>query len=284
MHENLHFLRRLSLLTRRVRGGGRFGEMLRKHYASQDRDMVLDDFDGTSEFHVNLSDHIGSQIFWHGHYSVDVLRIAAKLLQPSDVIFDVGANIGEFSVFAAKRAPQGRLHAFEPMEKLSATVRGNLEANHFRNAHVHQVGFSTGSADIPIYRTTSRGGDGAINNGLNSLYAGNGLDVAEIIKVVAMDEWCDQWKIAKLDLIKMDVEGAEMSALRGGADTIRRFKPAMIVEINPVICERAGYTPRDLVDYISSLGYSIFNIGRFGSTSVPLDLNSVSRDVLCMPK
>ena len=281
---DLRVLRGLSKGARAIPGGRRLGELLLKHYADQDRDVLLEDFDGSAKFQVNLSDHIGGQIFWHGQYSFAVLQLAAKLLGPTDTVFDVGANIGEFSVFAARRLPFGQLHAFEPMRELCARARRNCELNELHNAHVHQLGLGAQVGNLPIYKVSTPDDDGAVNNGMNTLFNGEGFKVAENIDIVTLDEWCERRQVSKLELMKIDVEGAELSMLLGGSATIKRLRPKMIIEVNKTTCLRAGYAPRDLLDYIVGLGYSISNIGSSGKLSAFSDYASVSRDILCLPR
>ncbi|MHB8474367.1 MAG: FkbM family methyltransferase [Gammaproteobacteria bacterium] len=284
MMQSLQLMRRVSTALLGLPAGGRIGEFLRKRYAHLDQEILLQDFDKDSKLYVNLSDHIGSQIFWYGRYSADVLSLADRLLQPADVVLDVGANLGEFSVFAAKRVPDGVVHAFEPTQKLYSLARRNIEVNGFSNTHVHEIGLSDHPGSFPIYKAAVRGADGSMNNGLNSLFGGNGLDVSETIEIVRLDDWCDEHRVSILDLIKMDIEGAELSALKGSEKILRRLKPKMIVEVNNATCDRAGYTPRDLVDYIVGLGYDISNIDHRGQTDIARDLNVVSRNVLCIPR
>lgn len=284
MSRKLQLMRRVSAASLNLPAGGRIGEFFRKRYAHHDQEILLCDFDKNLKLYVNLSDHIGSQIFWYGRYSVDVLSLADRLLQRADVVLDVGANLGEFSVFAAKRVPDGVVHAFEPAQKLFSLARRNIEANGFNQAHVHGVGLSDHPGKFPIYKATTCGADGSVNDGLNSLFNGAGLEVSETIEVVRLDDWCGQHRVARLDLIKMDIEGAELSALKGGEKILRRLKPKMIVEVNETTCQRAGYRSRDLVDYIVGLGYEILNIDQRGQTHAPSDLNAVSRNVLCIPR
>lgn len=280
----LKLLREASLFVHLLPGGYRFAEVLRKQFSSTVQEILLTDFDKDLKMCVQLSDHIGGQIFWHGYYSDDQLKVVNAHIKPTDVVFDIGANIGEFSVFVAKRVSQGFLHSFEPTKRLSEVTKNNLQLNEFKNTTVHQIGFSHQDADLPIYKSVERGADGAINNGLNSLFKDEKLDVAEVIHVTRLDDWFKKNQIPKINFIKMDIEGAELFALQGGQETIRQQKPKMIIEVNPKTCERAGYTAQALVQFIGSLGYTIHNIDRHGVTSPAADLNEVTRDILCLPK
>ena len=89
---------------RKFRGGGRLSEWLRRRYATRGENHQFFDFDGGLKMHVNFEGHIGGQIFWHGCYSSRILSLARRLLKPSNVVLDIGANIGEFSVLLPRSA------------------------------------------------------------------------------------------------------------------------------------------------------------------------------------
>ena len=283
MDDSLRALRSLSLIARRVRGGGRLSEALRKAYAARGGYTVIDDFDGDLKFGLRLSDHIGSQIFWHGLYSRDVLAVAAKCLKPSQIVVDAGANIGEFSVFAAKRVPQGCVHAFEPFSGVREDLENNVALNGFSNLRVHPIALGSRSERVPIFAANAIASDGAVNQGMNTLFKADGFAPVEMISIEVLDEWADRNDVPKIDFVKIDVEGAEKSVLEGGRGIIRRSKPLMIIECNPVTSQRAGYEASELLDCVRSLGYSIRNIGHSGQTSGLEPGDPASRDVLCVP-
>lgn len=279
----LALLRRVSMSVGTLPAGGRVGEFFRRRNAGRDRELLLRDFDGDAKFLVNLSDHIGGHIFWHGRYAADILDLADGMLRADDTVLDIGANIGEFTVFAARRVPSGEVHAFEPMQALHRQALANCTANGLDNAHVHRLGLGNRAARVPIHVRIAPGYDGAVNHGMNSVHAGDGFEAAETIEVVTLDEWCRRWSPARIDLAKIDVEGAELAVLQGGLETIARFRPKMIVEVNPETCARAGHSSRDLVEFIHGLGYAIRGIGRDGKVFPIADPADASRDVLCLP-
>ena len=187
-----------------------------------------------------------------------------------------------FCSFAAKRVQDRYVHTFEPLSRLARVARSNFHENVFVNAQVHEVGLSDRSAEVPWCAFLMAGSDGGFNNGMSSFFGGAGCELVDSISLDTMDYWCLSRRIQRLDFLKIDVEGAELSVLKGGEDTIRRFKPSMAIEVNPVTCERAGYSIEDLLAQVGSLGYGIFNIGRDEQTMPLGATQSASRDVLCV--
>jgi hypothetical protein len=75
-----------------------------------------------------------------------------------------------------------------------------------------------------------------------------------------LDLFFEQHNIDRLDLIKMDIEGAELRALRGGTESIRRFRPVILIELNPGTLERDGCSVPDVVVFLEDLGYTIYTV------------------------
>lgn len=284
MKKPLLLLRAFSKNLRHWPGGLWFSEQLRKKYASRHEDIILSDFDTDLKLLVNLSDHIGSQIFWRGYYSYDQLLLADRIIHPQDVVLDVGANIGEFSVYAAKRCHKGQVHSFEPTQKLYNILKKNISLNHFKNAFVYKMGLGEKLQEIPIYSKQEVGIDGSFNNGLNSLYRSEGMEELETVELVPLDYWVAENQIKKIDLIKIDVEGAELMVLKGGEKSIQRFKPQMILEVNDVTSRRAGYSTQELVSFVENLGYDIYCLLKDGKTQLWNHSDALTRDIFCVPQ
>lgn len=68
----------------------------------------------------------------------------------------------------------------------------------------------------------------------------------------------------RIDVIKIDIEGSELPCLLGGLRTLERFKPKLIIEVQDSTARMAGYESRDILDFLSPLGYSFFSIGNGG--------------------
>jgi hypothetical protein len=84
------------------------------------------------------------------------------------------------------------------------------------------------------------------------------------VEVVTLDTFCDAQRLPRVDLIKIDVEGSEVALLRGAERTIQRFRPVLMIEVNPSTLQNFGYTARDLIEAIGRHGYRLHYGSRFG--------------------
>ncbi|MCC7361495.1 MAG: FkbM family methyltransferase [Anaerolineales bacterium] len=143
------------------------------------------------------------------------LRTAARLLpaQPARVVFGVGANQGDFMRAAlAALGPSTRVLAFEPAPQTFSRLARVFHAS--PQVELHQLGLSDASGSRPLY---SDGQD----SGLASLYQrdltahGRALNQVETVPITTLDAFCAERQISRIDYLKLDVEGHELSALRG---------------------------------------------------------------------
>jgi len=75
-----------------------------------------------------------------------------------------------------------------------------------------------------------------------------------------VDQFCEEQRVDRLDLIKIDIEGCELRALRGAIRTLKRFQPVILIELNGSALERDGYSVRDLIIFLEELRYTICRI------------------------
>jgi FkbM family methyltransferase len=262
---SLPVARKITVRLRRVPGTYPVLNALRKRSYSAGI-VTVSDFDGTLRMELDLSEHMASQIFWFGYYSRDVLFAIERMLRRGDTFVDVGANIGEVSLFAAKRvAEMGSVLAFEPMARTAERLRRNLDLNQLHNVDVIEMGLADRVGERALYVSTGRFDDGSRHDGLGTMFAnGARSSPAGTIRVTTLDELVSARQIERIDGIKLDIEGAELPALSGARDVLTRFKPWLVVEIGKETCAAAGYEPRDIFDFLAAFGYAGFLIGRKG--------------------
>ena len=98
------------------------------------------------------------------------------------------------------------------------------------------------------------------NQGCNYLSTGG----EGAVEVMTLDAFCDRERLLKVDLIKIDVEGSEVALLRGAERTIQRFRPVLMIEVNPSTLQNFGYTARDLIQSVGRYGYRLHYGSRLG--------------------
>lgn len=283
--DSLAVLRRLVTPLASVRGLRRVNELVRRRYANAADTRVISDFDGDIRFSCRLDSHISSTIYWSGCYSASQLQLLRRILRSEMTFIDVGANEGEQTLFAAKRLSAGRVIAFEPNPKVFAMLEHNLALNGFRNTKLERMGLGHEAGEVTLFGSDSRDVDGSFNLGLSTLHERQGVSTSVAsVHVDTLDGYCAREGLKRIDVLKIDVEGSELAVLRGAVQTLKQLRPRIIIEVNETTSRAGGYGASQIVELISGLGYTIYNILPDGGTSKLTDRSRASRDVYCVPQ
>lgn len=284
MSLGLRFLRGLARILYDFRGGQRIADAVRRGFAGTRADVLIEDFDGNLRFICSLDEHIGSNIFWRGYYSGDQLKVLGRLLSPGMHFVDIGANQGEFSLFAAKRLTAGMVSAFEPSPALFGRLEENVRLNDMTNVRAFNFALGAKAGRARLFENAERYLDGTRNDGLMTLFpsAERSTEAGET-EIVRLDDaaWPEGFK--RIDVMKIDVEGSEKMVLEGAAETIDGCKPAILIEVAEDTCVQAGYKPGDIVEFLASRGYILYVIGDRGMLT-PLHPGSLGsfQNLLCL--
>jgi FkbM family methyltransferase len=175
-------------------------------------------------FCVN-DDAVALDTLWNGRFGYEPGSLAtwSRLATRSATIADVGAHVGYFSMIAALAHPEAKIHAFEPVDQVHARLSVNIRSNNVQNVKLYQAGVSSepGWADISVR------------------FSGNLLSTGSTLEHAAADAQLKRIRLrtldevfadTRLDLIKIDVEGHEMSVLRGARQVLKRDRPAVLLE------------------------------------------------------
>lgn len=170
-------------------------------------------------------------------------------------IVDVGANVGYYAIMAAWRLRQigdGVVFAFEPNPYAYACLRGNQELNGLSNLVAAQKAVSDHVGKMKLF--VNPGG-----NTFSSLkpYLSHLTEVYDV-DVVALDRYLSGYPNAKIGLMKIDIEGAELLALQGAQATIEKDRPVIFYEENETACRSFGYTSSDLRKFLQRLDYRFY--------------------------
>lgn len=187
----------------------------------------------------------------------------APVLRPciplDGVVFDVGAHAGQFTKLFASLAPQGRVFAFEP----SRYARGILsEVVRLRSlAMVEIVPAALGARQESLALSTPLKTGGSLGFGLAHLGKAEGAARLETVPVWTLDAFFARRLLARLDFIKADIEGFEGRLLAGAAETLARFRPALLLEFDASRLARAGDEPAQIFAQLAALGYQAQRLG-----------------------
>jgi FkbM family methyltransferase len=189
-----------------------------------------------------------------GRWEPEVWRSISSALADGGVFFDVGAHIGYDSLKAARVVGEnGRVVAFEPNPNTLALLRSNIDASRARNVVVQPIACTDVETTLTLFDSTLGG-----NSGSSSLSRENAGPVARpyTVRGRPIDDVVKELAIERLDVLKADVEGAELIVLRGATETLRRFHPKLILEVVPRQLASMGTSVEELEAFVRSLGYT----------------------------
>jgi FkbM family methyltransferase len=177
-----------------------------------------------------------------------------NLLEKDYIIFDIGANIGWYSLNIAQQFPESQIFAFEPIPATFNLLKRNVELNNYHNISIYNWGFSDQNQEIIFYLHQ----DTSVSASAVNLYEGK--DFAQVIcQVKKLDDYAEQIK-PKIDFIKCDVEGAELFVYQGGIETIKRNKPIIFTEMLRKWSAKFNYHPNEIIKFFGALGYRCFTV------------------------
>lgn len=219
MNHFKNLLLNLSLIPRTARDVRNPSLLLRDYLGLVHEDYVVEMRDGTRirVRHGTTDKGVVKEVFLIDHY-----LFALQHLQPGSVVIDIGAQIGVFSVYVARRGPAGiRVHSFEPMGANHSLLQTNLKLNGITNVTAHNAAVTAVPGTFKLYLS-------AENTGMHSLYGGG--DRFEEVEGRGFNELFDSLKIDHCDVLKMDCEGAEYDIFKNArADVLKRIG-AIIME------------------------------------------------------
>jgi FkbM family methyltransferase len=205
---------------------------------------------GGGELICHLDDWIPWNVYIHGCYAREshCERAMIELLRPGQTVFDVGANIGYYTVqFGCTVHPDGQVHAFEPVAGTSQTLRRNVELNKLENVKVNQLIASSDSQDQEIHISD-------VSTGNCSVETGTGP--TELVGSITLDSYCVQKGIERIDLIKIDVEGHELHVLNGMVTLLSTGRvDHVFVEMNSHALSHANTTNAEVTEFLQQFGY-----------------------------
>jgi FkbM family methyltransferase len=208
---------------------------------------------GQSLIYADLRTPLGLQLYRYGHRDPDI-DLVARLLSPGDVFVDGGANVGLFTLVAARRVGvSGRVVAFEPGRAVRARLIENLALNGLTQVDVLPFALSSASGEATFQEFEIAGA------GLNHLAPGTGEGGhVDVVALTTLDASLPESVRKKLVLIKLDLEGAEHAALLGSSAVLTARHPDLLIEVEPAHLARMGSTPAAVAGLLREHGYEFF--------------------------
>ena len=192
-------------------------------------------------------------------------------------IIDVGANIGFLTLQFAKRSPQGTVYSLEPDSETFSRLTRNVNANGFKNIKLFRTAVGAHAGTAELFRMYES------NPGANRILpAKPSVPVpSEIIEVVSLDELDSRGFFAKIDLIKIDVEGYELFVLEGARNLITRCQPILFVELVDQNLRLQGCTSASVIELLKQMNYVTLDAR---TMRVLMPSHEYYTDVICFPE
>jgi len=197
-------------------------------------------------------------IYFRGTYETGTTNVFELLIRDLDRVFDIGANMGWYSILSSKIAKHGEVHAFEPVPFIFDKFQNNAKINGVDTIISNNIALGkeqSGSIAIHTF-------DG-LYHGHSSMSTLNRSDYQTVhVPMTTLDSYCEEHGIGRIDFIKMDTEGAEMEVL-SGAHTLMSgsFPPIWLIELNEETASAFGYVPHELINRLLNYHpYEIFVI------------------------
>ena len=207
--------------------------------------------------------------------------IFTRLVGADGVVFDIGAHAGQYAKLLARIATQGRVYAFEPSGYACSILRLATRVNGLSNVSIRCQGLGDKPGNLTL--NTPLKPSGTFQFGLAHLGdETEGPVHREDVPVTTIDDVAGDEGLRRLDFIKMDVEGWEMRALVGGQTTIRRYRPAMLIELVDAQLAEAGDSLVSAWRLLQSWGYTPALLGVDGETLTPIE-EPLESDIFWLP-
>jgi len=221
-------------------------------------EIVLGEFEGQKMyFYTNDKHGMTAQLFMGGHYEKYETNLFKRVVGEGMTVVDLGANIGYYTLLAAKLVGRkGKVFAFEPGPDNFSLLLKNIEANGYDNVIPVQKAVlnKTGTTKLFLCR---------INKGDHRIYDSHDGREAVTVDATTLDAFFEnaQYHQCHIDVIKMDIQGAEMAALQGMTETVlKNDNLKIITEFWPEVLPKFGFSPLEFLNKLTEYGFTIYNI------------------------
>lgn len=203
----------------------------------------------------NKFNSVSSIILDYGNFEEVELELVHKNLSEKSVFFDIGANVGLYSLSAARQFNNIEIHAFEPVPDTFRELKNNLEKNQL-NSKIIINQLAVSNTNESVYMTTDY-------HSSNYMTESTSLQNKIEVTCTTIDDYVEKYSIQKIDFIKIDVEGQELLVLQGCEQCLKKFKPILLVEIieqENIFFDRKFQDYMQVINYLTDLGYKYYQI------------------------
>jgi FkbM family methyltransferase len=193
--------------------------------------------------------------FVAGRYEPETKALLETLIREGMTVCDIGAHVGHYTLLAARLVgPRGHVYAFEPEPENYALLKRNVELNGYGNVTCVPKAVSNRSGVLEFY-VSRQGND---RHSLIETPSAQAHASKQEVAAITLDEFAASMGWPRIDVIKMDIEGAEPLAIAGMSELLRRSEQlSLVIEFAPDILRAGGADPAGFLNTLRSLGFTI---------------------------
>lgn len=196
---------------------------------------------------------VSRELTLYGVFEKEETELIKNLIQKGNVVLDIGANIGYYTLMFAKLVgKEGKVYSFEPGLENFSVVQKNVLTNQLQNVILEKVAISDSSKETKLYLSEGPGG----HRIYQSNYCTKNFD---IVNTTTLDDYFkDKSIIEKISFVKIDVEGAELGVLRGMISLLKNENIKILAELYGPFIREFGNEPKELFLFLRNHGFKIY--------------------------
>lgn len=205
----------------------------------------------------------------NGIYDEFETKTLKKIIKTDDVVFDIGANIGYYTlIFARLVGRSGKVFSFEPESTNFELLKKNAKINGYTNIEFFCKAISNSNKTTKLFLDKkNKGGHSLIDK----------IEDRESIEIksIRID---DYFKNQNIDFVKIDIEGFEFEAIKGMSELLEKSNNVKIMtEFNPYLLKKSEIEPEEYIKLLKNLGFTIYNLDKKKRSVIPINLNDFLR-------
>jgi len=257
------FFKTLSRLFPRERGKFRLlNEIYFKFLSPKGEKWITSSLSYGLRMKINIAEFLQAHLYLFGSYELPTVKFIRSFLSQGGTALDIGAQIGYLTLVCATAGERKtRVFSFEPEPVNIGQFQTNVGLNNLNNVTLVPKAVSSQPGVIKLYLSND------FNSGTHSTIADDPNVSSQFVEVpcITLDDFVSENDLRTVDLIKIDVEGAELEVIQGAANILQSKYPTLIIELSEGIQASRGYSTPAFNQMMSDFGYSPYLISDNGT-------------------
>jgi FkbM family methyltransferase len=230
---------------------------------------------------IYLANDLSRPVFIGGCIDPNEFAFLDSVLKEGMVFVDAGANEGLYSLFASRCVgPSGRVFSFEPSQREFHRLGCNLQINGLQNVHAVQAALAEAPGEMELRIADS---SHAGQNTLGKFIYQVPLLRTERVSAQTLDGFASESGLTRLDILKLDVEGAERRVLEGSRKVLRELRPMILFEASDGALQAQGSSLPDVLEFLRSQNYRFYAFDEHTGAPIPANGGASSDNMIAVP-